>query len=154
MFGLRLLDRHHVFALMAAETQGLMAAVASLRSHWAKPSSVRPFATTFAPLRGPIRVVGIDDRVDRRRVDVALLRQELFQSPHTHSTSENRLWLSRCSPWAASFIVRRSSASDASTAYRADRRPLGSVRPVGTDGWSVEQLAEVVIRDFAFLRLG
>lgn len=69
--------------MMAAETQGLMAAVASLRSHWAKPSSVRPFATTFAPLRGPIRVVGIDDRVDRRRVDVALLRQELFQSPHT-----------------------------------------------------------------------
>ena len=29
---------------------------ASLRSHWAKPSSVQPFATTFAPSRCPIRV--------------------------------------------------------------------------------------------------
>ena len=78
-------DRHHVFALMAAETQGLMAAVASLRSHWAKPSSVRPFATPLRRYGVPIRVVGIDDRVDRRRVDMAPLRQELYKKAPTHA---------------------------------------------------------------------
>ena len=48
-----------------------------------RPASAQARATTRAPLRGPIlRLVGVDQHVQRGRVDVALLRQHRLQRAH------------------------------------------------------------------------
>ena len=60
-----------------------MAAVASRSSQSRNAGSLQARATTRAPLRGPmLRLVGVDQHVQRGRVDVALLRQHRLQCAH------------------------------------------------------------------------
>ena len=48
-----------------------------------KAGSVQALATTRAPLCGPIlRLVGLDDEVERGRIDIALLGQDGFERAH------------------------------------------------------------------------
>ena len=60
-----------------------IAAVASRFSQSAKAGSLQASATTLAPLRGPtLCLVGLDDGVDRRRIDQAFLREDGLERAH------------------------------------------------------------------------
>ncbi len=69
-----------LFALPAVKPREWMAAVASRRRKARKSGFSHAFATTFAPLRGPMRVSYVSMIASRAaRIDIALLRQNGFQ---------------------------------------------------------------------------
>ena len=80
----RVEHRLHVLALPAGEAEigdrrRRVAAAASRH----RPGSLQARATTRAPLRGPdLGLVGLDDRVDRRRIDQPLGDQDRLQRAH------------------------------------------------------------------------
>jgi hypothetical protein len=103
VFGLRVLAAI-TCSPTVPEIQGSNGRSASSRSHWAKPSS-------SSPLRRPLRRYGVQSESRRRRTIASTVAGSTWpfsvrsysRARRRNSTSENPLWLSRCSPWAVSF---------------------------------------------------